>query len=124
MKFSSGLLKSYFESSHETFLLEGSRKSFQPLAIVHLTAGEGGVYGSLLVFHVIFHSVVSLEASAMVRGGRREKDKRMDYLQMLWKGCFSVGILILNGLVCVSTSMRNKQSLLEGLTGERSGPVT
>jgi len=48
----------------------------------------------------------------------------MAYLQMLWKSRFSVGILKLNGFVCVSTSLRNKKSLLEGLTGECSEPVT
>lgn len=60
----------------------------------------------------------------MVRGGRREEDKRMNNLQTVWKGHFSIGISKLHGLVCVSTSMRNKQSLLEGLTGERSEAVT
>jgi len=62
MKFSSGLLKSYFESSHETLLLEESRNSFQPSAIVHLTAGESGLYSSLLAFHAIFPSVICVEA--------------------------------------------------------------
>lgn len=52
----------------------------------------------------------------MVRGGRREEDKRTLYLQMLWKN-FNAGTSKLNVLVCVSTSMRNRQSLLEEPTG-------
>lgn len=52
----------------------------------------------------------------MVRVGRREEDKRTLYLQMLWKN-FNAGTSKLNVLVCVSTSMRNRQSLLKEPTG-------